>query len=455
MFGSSPNLVRVVHAAIGAGSCVLLAAAGIALFGEYGAIAGALLAVYAPAVFLDGLLEKSVLVTFFTAALLFLAVARGVRDGLYRAGLAGVMLGLLSLTRENALLLAAPLAAWFLLEHRRAAVAFLGGCALVLLPVAIRNYAIADEVHITTAQFGPNFYIGNHAGARGRYDPLVTGHASAADERRDAERLAAAASGRALTPGEVSSFWTSRALDFIRAQPGAWLGQLARKLALTFNATEIADTESQQVYAEWSSLLRALAPLNFGVVLCLAAFGACVTITAWRRLWLLYAFALLYAASVVAFYVFARYRFPLVPVLLLLAAGGLAAWRAHPSVLPVPMRRWGVAAAVLAGGLTFLPLEDTRADRLSHYVNIGHALLRDPDHWKEAGVFYDKALNESPQLAAAHFGVGMLLAQMHEPQDAIPHYRIAVQGWPDNADIHLNFALALSEAGEPRPRSTK
>jgi tetratricopeptide (TPR) repeat protein len=443
LFGASPVVVRVVHAAIGTGSCVLLAAAGIALFGEYGAIAGALLAIYPPAIFLDGLLEKSVLVTFFTAALLWLVAARQLR---YRAVLTGVTLGLLTLTRENALALAVPIALWFLMENRRAAAAFLCGCALVLLPVAARNDAVAGEFRLTTS-FGPNLYIGNHAGARGLYEPLVSGHASAADERHDAERLAEAAAGRALSPGAVSAFWTARAFAFIRTEPAAWLRLLMRKLALTFNAVEIADTESQEVYAESSSLLRVLAPLNFSVVLCLAAFGACVTAAAWRRLWFLYAFALVYAASVVAFFVFARFRFPLVPVLLLLAAGGIAAWR-EPRARS--MRRWGLAAAVAAVAFAFLPLENTRADRLSHYVNIGHALLRDPDRWKDARIFYDKALSDSPQLAAAHFGVGMLLAQMHQPQAALPHYRIAVQGWPDNADIHLNFALALSDAGEDR-----
>ena len=39
-----------------------------------------------------------------------------------------------------------------------------------------------------------------------------------------------------------------------------------------------------------------------------------------RRLWLVYALALTYAASVVMFFVFARYRYPLVPFLLLFAA---------------------------------------------------------------------------------------------------------------------------------------
>lgn len=97
--------------------------------------------------------------------------------------------------------------------------------------------------------------------------------------------------------------------------------QIARKAALTFNAAEIADTESLDVYAEWSSLLRALRPFDCGALFGLAAFGVALTARHWRRLWFLYAIGTTYALSVVVFYVFARYRFPLVPVLLVLAAG--------------------------------------------------------------------------------------------------------------------------------------
>ena len=323
LFGDGPTVVRFIQAVIGTGSCVLLAAAGMALFGDVGAIAGLLLAVYPPAIFLDGVFDKSTLVCFFTAALLYLLSAGHVR---FRTFLAGVALGLLSLTRENALLLAAPLFLWFVLAERPAAsadpatartpawlgaVAFLGGCALVLLPVGARNYAVGGEFLLTTAQFGPNFYIGNHAGATGLYNPLLPGHGSAEDERADAVRIAEQASGRSLSPSQVSSFWTGRALDFIRTQPGAWLRLLARKLALTYNAVEIADTESQEVYAEWSPLMRVLTPLTFGVVFCFAAFGVCLRVKDWRRLWWLYAIAFTYTLSIVTFYVFARYRFPL------------------------------------------------------------------------------------------------------------------------------------------------
>jgi hypothetical protein len=71
---------------------------------------------------------------------------------------------------------------------------------------------------------GPNFYIGNHAGATGGYEALVLGHGNAADEREDATRLAQQASGRRLSPKEVSAFWTTQALNYIRSQPRAGSG---------------------------------------------------------------------------------------------------------------------------------------------------------------------------------------------------------------------------------------
>ena len=117
-------------------------------------------------------------------------------------------------------------------------------------------------------------------------------------------------------------------------------------------------------------------PVGFGVVFGLAAFGVCMTAGDWRRLWFLYAIAFTYTASIVLFYVFARYRFPLVPMLILLAAGGIAAWR---ETVARPKRvRWALAALVIAGGLAYLPLAQRRIDRITHYVNIGNAFLRDP-----------------------------------------------------------------------------
>ena len=445
VFGDGAPMIRFVQAVLGAGSCVFLAAAGMALFGARGALAGVLLAVYPSAIFFDGLLEKSVLVGFLTSVLLYLLSDARVKS---RGVLAGIVLGLLSLARENALLLAIPVLAWFLIQNRRAAAGFAAGCALVLLPVGARNYAVGGEWLLTTSQFGPNFYIGNHAGARGLYEPLVPGRGNAVAEREDATRLAEEASGRSLSPHEVSSFWTARALAFLRAQPRDWARQLGRKLALTFNAVEIADTESQDVHADWSWLLRVLSPFNFGVVFCLGAFGACLTAGAWRRLWFLHAIAIAYTFSLVGFYVFARYRFPIVPVLMLLAAGAFAVW---PEKAVRPLRPWAFAALVAAGAVAYLPLEDPRMGRASHHVNVANVFLLQPEKANDAAEFYGRALSESPQSPEAHFGMGMLLARQNRPREAAVHYRAAVEGWPDNADIRLNLGLALAALGDVQP----
>jgi tetratricopeptide (TPR) repeat protein len=454
-FGEGAAMVRFIQAVIGTGSCVLLAAAGMSLFGPRGAIAGVLLAVYPPAIFLDGLLEKTTLVTFFMAALLYVLSAATLR---FRALLAGGVLGLLTLTRENALVVGLPVLVWLAAgdqpspsDHSRTpawrwptAAAFLGGCAIVLLPVAARNLVVGGEFHLTTSQFGPNLYIGNHAGARGLYQPLIPGHGSAADEREDATRLAEEAAGRRLTPEEVSSFWTSKAVEFIRTHPGEWLRQLARKLALTYNAVEIADTESFDVYAESSTLLRALAPLSFAVIFGAAVMGVCLTARAWRRLWFLHAITLTYTLSIVVFYVFARYRFPLVPVLMILAAGGLAAWPDTSGL----QRAVALALLGLAAGVAHVPLEQTTPDRVVHYVNIANSLLTDPARWDQAADYYARALEASPRSPAAHYGIGALLARMDKPKDALVHYRAAVEGWPDNADLRIHFATALIETGD-------
>lgn len=444
--GDGGAMVRFVHALVSTASCVLLGAAGIALFGDLGAIAGVLLAVYPPAITLDLLLDKTVLVTFGITALLLLIVMREFRG---RAWLAGATLGLLALTRDNALLLIVPVSAWLLVgngtERRWSAVAAcLAGCALVLLPVATRNVIVGREFVLTTS-FGPNLYIGNHAGARGRYEPLVPGHGNAAYEQDDAILVAQRAEGRSLTPVEVSAFWARRAITFMWTHPLESALQWLRKLALTFNANELADTESQAVYAEWSPLLKALAPFSFGVVFALAVFGGCLIAPQWRRVWILAGIVITYAITLAAFFVFARFRLLLVPVLLLLVAGGAAAWR---QTWARPLRRWAFAAVVPAVVIAYLPLENAKADRLLAYINIANAFSQDPATWAQASAFYDEALTLSPRSPAAHYGVGRLLAQMHRPADAIGHYRIAIDGWPDNENIRVDLGLAQQAVAE-------
>jgi len=150
-------LVRIVQALIGSASCVLIALAAERLVSRRAGIAaGVMLALYAPAIFFDGLIQKSVLDVFFLCVGLYLiakistshvgsvrlpasaptqshgSTARPSRstqregrqpDGDRRSAndhhvlwfTLGLSMGALALTRENALVFIVVIVAWALI----------------------------------------------------------------------------------------------------------------------------------------------------------------------------------------------------------------------------------------------------------------------------------------------------------------------------------------------------
>ncbi len=490
VLGRSLLAVRLCQAVVGAGSCVLIGLAARRLFSaRTGLIAGLALALYAPAIFSDALIQKSVLDAFFTCLTIWLVAVLASGRGRRRTWLGlGLAVGALSLTRENALALVAVVAVWAIVSsgHRGVrrlvpAAVLIAGLALVLLPVAFRNQMVGGEFFLTTSQFGPNFYIGNNPRADGTYVSLKYGRGSPEYEREDATDLADRATGRRLTPAEVSSYWTDQALAYIGGHPGAWLALMARKFALLWNADEMLDTESQATYAEWSLPLRVTGYVgNFGVLVPLALFGLIVTWDARRRLAIVYALIVVYAGSVLLFYVFARYRFPLVPFLILFAAeGGRAAWsfmrQATPRTRSVVLAalavtavfvNWPILSAATMQAITETNLgaaleDDGRyqeaidhyrraltfeADYSPAYNNMGTA-FRASHHADEAIDAFDRALTINPDYADAHYNLANTLVAAGRLDEAIAHFRRAAELEPGWADVHNNLGIALSDAG--------
>jgi len=461
-----PGLLAIKSAQVVVGSltCAVLARAGARLFdARTGVGAGVLLALYPPAIFGDTLLQKSVLVLLF-AALLLLAVARIRRGGGAGSCLAlGVVLGALVLLRENTLALAAVLAGWLVLRSAGRArwlhpLAFGLGLAAALAPVAARNLAVSDggELHLTTTNLGTNLYIGNRRGASGVYQPLVFGHGTAAWERDDAVRLAEEAVGRPLAPGEVSRYWASRAAREVASDPGAWLALMGRKALLFLNAAERMDTEDQYTFADASSVLRGLGRiLHFGVLLPLAVFGL---VAAWRRapaqrlLWIL---ALAYAATVLLFFVNARFRLPVVVFWMPSAAAGLVAlprmWQAGEG------RRLATAgaAALAAAALANLPLKEsplTSPDRMraSTALNLGVMQAR-RGHGERAVASLERAAALAPDHALAHHLLGNELTRQGRLEEALAAYRRALRARPGHPDAHNALGEALLRTGRAQP----
>src|SRR5262249_4810601 len=129
-------------------------------------------------------------------------------------------------------------------------------CILVILPITIRNRLVGGEWHLTTCQFGPNFYIGNNRSADGVYRPLRSGRGGPEFERKDAVELAESHAHQKLSPGEVSRFWTLRTLDAMWETPGRAVRLLFRKWLMVWNRAEIADSNDLDRLWASSPLLR-------------------------------------------------------------------------------------------------------------------------------------------------------------------------------------------------------
>jgi hypothetical protein len=455
-FGVSIDLVKILQALAGAVACVLVAMAGRRFFDwRVGLIAGAALALYPPAIFFDGHIQKSSIDLLLMAALTF-AVAAYVSDRRTRGlVMLGAVLGCLILNRENARLLFPFLAVWLFVWNRdlpvarrlQAVAVFTLAVLLPTAPVAIRNYYVGGEVMLSTSQLGPNFYIGNHAGASGVYEPLVPDRSSVIFEREDAVRLAAAALGRPLSASEVSGYWLSAALDDIRRDPAAWARLMVKKLLLSVNTVESPDTESLEFHAGYSPILRLLRPFTFGVLLPLAVLGIALTASDFRRLAVLYGIAVVFIGSVVLFFVMARYRYPVVPVLVLFAAAAIvefpAAWRRR--------RQRALVGLACAAALALVVNTPLRVSTDETYGNFGAALLK-LDRPREAIPFLERAVELLPDdpsnrrdLALAYIKAGDRAAAAREYLKAGDRFMQLKQ--PTDARSVYEYALSLNAAG--------
>lgn len=370
VFGHDRRAARLLQCGLGALTAVLVAVLGARTFGRAaGILAGAIAALYRPGWLFPSLLLKPSLFLPILAMIALVLLAS--RQGRARTAFAlGVLAGLGALLRGNVLLLLPCFVLWPLARAMavrapirgallRAALV-LAGALLVLLPVAARNHYVGGIFALTTSGAGTNVYGGNNAanphGIATELDWVrgIPEH-EAGDWRREAERRL----GRALDPGEVSSYWLSQVLDSIQREPLLHLSILARKLRLTLGAYEVPDNHHLEWDARYLPLLR-LPVGGFGVWGMLGLAGALLFALLRGRgagvdraaaLELL-ALAALYVATIVLTVTSMRIRLALVPLLLPFAGFWLhTGWRLRRS----PRGRARLASA-LAGSLALAAL---------------------------------------------------------------------------------------------------
>jgi tetratricopeptide (TPR) repeat protein len=319
-----------------------------------------------------------------------------------------------------------------------------------MAPVGLRNLKVGGEFVLATSQMGTNFYIGNNPSADGTYASLKPGRGDPQFERVDAQELAERALSRSLTATQVSNYWFRQGWEYIRARPFEWLSLFGRKWLITWNVREVEDSDDFYIYQQWSTLLKGLAIVgNFGFLAPLAAVGVLLTLKDSRRMAILYGLILAMAFSVALFYVFGRYRFPLVPMLALFAGAGVVRLCNIVTTKQLSWLLGAVATAILAWFIVHWPVVGKPGPTVAGYNNLARVFAKTGQP-EEAIKNYRQALQLDSQNPVAHYNLGSLLGMQGSAEEAKLHLEQAIEFEPGYAEAHANLGNVLLMLGNSR-----
>jgi hypothetical protein len=258
----------------------------------------------------------------------------------------------------------------------------------------VRNFVVGRDIVPIASQGGVNFYIGNNPEADGRTAIVPGTRWDWWGGYEDAIRLAEREKGRSLKPSEISNHYFAKGLGFVFGSPGQSLPLLARKLYMFWAGGERSN--NKYIYFFWHQSGLGKVPLpGFWLI---APLGLAGGVLAWRRrrqLSLYYLFIISYMVGVVVFFVNARFRLPVVPVLIIFAAYAVFRLVSLARARGVPFFNAAALVVICVGAvnLDFLRFRENKIheDSLSHYT-LGNAYLK-MEKPRSAINEYEKALD--------------------------------------------------------------
>ena len=495
IFGENPYIPRLFQIVFGALSCVLVYVLGKRTFSRrVGVIAALIASLCGPLLYFEGELLPATLATLLNLLLLLSLLWAGRNPGVVRWMLPGAILGLSALTVANVLAFVPFVLVWMWIQPntpsseskvgfgtagergRRtkrllSAGSLLLGTALVIAPVTIRNYVVSRDFVLISWNAGINFYIGNNPD----YDRTL----AIRPGPEWAKLVGLPLDEGIVRPSEKSSFFFAKAWTFVRERPGAYLGLLARKLYLFWRGDEIKRNLDPYFSRRYSVLLsillwkRGLA-FPFGLIAPLALVGMGLSLRHGRKYLLPLLFSIAYVTSVVLFFVTARYRMPVLPVLILF--GAFALCRMGRYLEEREYRKLGppalaALALLLASNLGMSPMHMEGDAETYYYLSqiyaekgmyakvtsqAREALRLDPDHvearfnlgaayaklrrYDDAVVEYEKLLRIAPQRLVVQHNLANIYFEMGRLDEAAELYERLIRIRPDRAKYHYGLA---------------
>ena len=276
-------------------------------------------------------------------------------------------------------------------------------------------------------------------------------------QRETPRRDAQPARAHALNGSENSSYFYGRALRFIADEPLRYAGLVVDKTAQFWSGDEIGRNRNIYFLRTYSALMAATLwkhgiAFPFGLVSPLALAGIVLVVLKRPRQRL--PAAAVYAAGVILFFVTARYRMPVVPLLLLVAASAVL-WfvdeagrnRRRAAAYALPVLLVAVWANAGAGPMVMAPDAET-------FYSLGHAHVEKGD--LRSGIQpLEKAASLAPEEAEILVSLGTAHAMAGNNERAVAVLGRGARLFPERLDIRFNLGNAYFALGRYEPAATE
>jgi len=470
IYGKNWEVLTVLQIFMGSLNCLLIYLIGEKIFGRLvGLVAAFILLLYGNLTLVELVLEPESFVLFFNSFLVLILIQNPAESNLgqnsWRWSLAGVVIGLSTITKPNGLLLLPVALVWVWQKHPspgqaiKAMLLLIVGTILLISPITIRNYTKFQDFILVTADSGKVFFHGNGPGSTGmeRADLPDQGFAEESQSEPDYahalfRKTARALTGRPLKPSECARFWFRYTLDYMRAHPfSAFITDL-KKFFYFWGNYEVHDIDT--AYKNYRTL-QTWPLLPFGIMSALGLVGLGLALRKFRPAFLLYAMILIYLFSALLFFVASRYRLPAAPFLSIFAAYTVI--YLYTQLRESRLRKYMVCAGLVVGlfaGIN-LPLRNEvetldrwqRATRI-HY-SLGGNLLFKKGLYREAIQEFAKVIELEPNFAPAYNGLGRSYAILNDFDRAEKNFRKVIELSPGIDQGYLNLGLLYELKGEP------
>lgn len=453
IFGHNYIIPRVIQHLIGSFSCILVYFLAKKLFNrKVATVASLLAATYGMFIYFeDELVLDSFLVFFDLLLILFLLKTKD-SPKLSRWFACGIILGFSAITRPNILFFIPFVWLWIFLVFTKQrklkeiltfCIMFLIGSALVIFPVALRNYLVAKDFVLIASQGGINFLIGNNRNADGMSAVLYKEDW----QYRDFEHMAEKETGRSLKPSEVSNFYYKKGIKFFLDEPEKAFKLWVKKLYIFWNKFEVSNNQDTYFFRKYSSLIRILligfwfiGPLGL-VGMILSWLGGKERANLRKSILLPILFVFSYMLTVVMFFVTSRFRLPVIPFLIIFSAFTLV-WLGEKLI----NRKSKKMALFLLLLFPFSILTNSNFYHLSvgdfsqAYFSLGNADLK-AGKLDQALEKYDEALSRNPLLSRVHMNKGIIFLRRKEYALAEKEFGLELKKNPQEDRAYNNLSV--------------